>query len=311
MPAVLGSVNVYLIRTKDGVSLVDTGLLDKTGQGELRHALSDRNLKFSDIETVFLTHYHPDHAGLARFLQQHGAKIYISKIDASALFEFYRRPEKDAERSMFYKKCGLPEEFSNSSLSAFSFMRKLGEDFEPDGFPKDGETIVLSGIPFEVLACPGHTPGHLCLLSRDLRIAFTGDTVISPKTTHISATETEHGEDPYFDFVGSLSRLESLGAITPLSGHGSHQKNLGISAHKIKSYLMAELTSLFERLTDTPMSAFALSQTVKEMRPRVFPQWLAVSQTAAYLNHLVLRGDASCDDSSGVRLFRRKTSSSP
>jgi glyoxylase-like metal-dependent hydrolase (beta-lactamase superfamily II) len=308
MPAVLGSVNVYLIRDKDSVSLVDTGLKDRSSQQELEKALTDRGLRFSDIESVFLTHHHADHAGLAHFLQQQGAKIYMSAIDASLLVNFYRPPENDVERAMLSFDFGLTEEFLNSVLSAFSFIRKLGEEFEPDIIVGDGDTISLGNTAFEVIACPGHTPGHLCLVSRELQVAFTGDCVISPKTTHISASPSQQEQDPYFDYILSLERLLPFVDVIPLSGHGAHLKPLNISALKIKMHLEAELSSLRERLTEIPASPFTLSQTVNDMRPRVFPKWLAVSQTAAYLNHLVRQGNALCEETREGRLYRRAAS---
>ena len=51
-------------------------------------------------------------------------------------------------------------------------------DYEPpDRFQplKDGLALNLAGLGFEVLATPGHTPGHCCFYLPDERILFSGD----------------------------------------------------------------------------------------------------------------------------------------
>ncbi len=43
----------------------------------------------------------------------------------------------------------------------------------------DGDVIDLGGKQIEVIAFPGHTAGGICLLSRDDRVLFTGDSVLA------------------------------------------------------------------------------------------------------------------------------------
>lgn len=292
MPALLGTVNAYLIHGPEGVALIDCGLHDAASRKDFAAALEVRGLAFEDIDTVFLTHHHVDHAGAALFFQAHGAKILMAKADADLLHDFYRHPELDETRALFSGKHGLPDEFRDSLRSVFSFLRGLGRDFTPDRWIADNETVILGGLPFQVTASPGHTPGHLCLWSKERKIAFTGDCVISPRATYISVNPGPPTADPYLDFIASLERLSTLTGITPLSGHGAHQKPLHIAAPKIIAHLNSELTALSTRLSDSPMSAFSLSRVVSTERPRAFPQWLAVSQTIAYLTHLTLTGKA-------------------
>ena len=46
--------------------------------------------------------------------------------------------------------------------------------FKPIG---DGDVIDLGGLTLTVIALPGHTPGGICLLLKEDRILFTGDSV--------------------------------------------------------------------------------------------------------------------------------------
>ena len=305
MPALLGTVNAHLIRGPEGIALVDCGLNEASSLKDFRLALEERGLTFEDIDTVFLTHHHVDHAGAARFLQERGAKILMSAEDAALADDFYHRPELDEPRVMFSGRHGMPHDFTKSIQSIFSFLRHQGTFVKPDTIVSGGDTISLGGVLFEAIATPGHTPGHLCLVQQDLGIAFTGDCVISPRATHVTASTANPPTDAFQEFRDSLKRLSTLTGVTPLSGHGAHLKPLDVSAPRIIAHLENEITSLQKRLSDEPKSAFFLSQTVQKMRPRVFPQWLAVSQTVTYLQHLTRKGRARCEETEAGFLYRK------
>ncbi|HHY82307.1 MAG TPA: MBL fold metallo-hydrolase [Clostridiales bacterium] len=42
---------------------------------------------------------------------------------------------------------------------------------------KDGDEIDLGGLTLEVISLPGHTPGGICLLLKEKRVLFTGDSI--------------------------------------------------------------------------------------------------------------------------------------
>jgi glyoxylase-like metal-dependent hydrolase (beta-lactamase superfamily II) len=45
----------------------------------------------------------------------------------------------------------------------------------PDRYLSEGETVSIGPHIFEVLHCPGHTPGHIVFVNRDARFAQLGD----------------------------------------------------------------------------------------------------------------------------------------
>jgi hydroxyacylglutathione hydrolase len=47
--------------------------------------------------------------------------------------------------------------------------------FVTDRWLKDGDTVTLGETEFEVLHCPGHTPGHVVFFHREARFAQVGD----------------------------------------------------------------------------------------------------------------------------------------
>lgn len=57
-------------------------------------------------------------------------------------------------------------------------MERMGKELPVFRTMQDKDLIDLGGVSLEVHHVPGHTPGSICLLDREDRILFSGDTVI-------------------------------------------------------------------------------------------------------------------------------------
>jgi glyoxylase-like metal-dependent hydrolase (beta-lactamase superfamily II) len=102
-------------------------------------------------EKIILTHGHIDHAGGAAELKERLGGIPIEGPHAA------ERPlldnlEKQGEAY------GIP-----------------ARPVTPDRWLDDGETVSVAGHTFEVLHCPGHSPGSVVLVNHGQRFALMGD----------------------------------------------------------------------------------------------------------------------------------------
>lgn len=85
----------------------------------------------------------------------------------------------------------------------------------------DGEIIRLGAREIAVIATPGHTPGCICLYSREDKLMVTGDTLFGGGG--IGRTDFKFGSMEILR--GSLKRILSMsGDITILPGHGGASK---------------------------------------------------------------------------------------
>ncbi len=107
-------------------------------------------------EKIVLTHGHLDHAsgaaGLKSALEAEGARVPIEGPDS---------------RDKFLLD-GLEEQGRSMGIAD-------AQNVTPDRFLTEGETIRIAGNDFEVLHCPGHTPGHLVYVNRPNAFALVGD----------------------------------------------------------------------------------------------------------------------------------------
>jgi hydroxyacylglutathione hydrolase len=172
--------------TMEGV-FVDPG-------GEVPRLLAAAKEVGVTIIAIWLTHGHLDHAGGAQELARTlGVDIIGPHKDDQWLLD---RIVDD------WAKYGQTSGYENCT---------------PTRYLNDGDTLELSGHIFEVVHCPGHTPGHVALINRDAKLAFVGDLLFKG-----SIGRTDFPKGNHQDLVDSItSKLWPYGDdIQFVPGHG-------------------------------------------------------------------------------------------
>lgn len=174
------NVNTYFLVNDEGQAVV----IDSGENYKKVKAVEDAyNIK---IKAVLLTHAHFDHCGNAKKLQDDGAMIYVSELDASKLL--------------------------NEDNLASDFGRKF-EYLTADKTFNDGDVIELCGFKIKIIATPGHTDGSVCFLVDNL--LFTGDTLFLGS---VGRTDFKSGNRN--DLVQSIKKLFALqGEYNVYPGH--------------------------------------------------------------------------------------------
>ncbi|NGY05139.1 MBL fold metallo-hydrolase [Solimonas terrae] len=167
-------------------ALVDAG-------GEPQRLLDRARHHGVTIDKMLVTHGHLDHASaVAELAEQLGVPI-----------------EGPHEEDKFWIE-GLPE-------AAARYGFPPARSFTPDRWLGHGDTVELGSLRFDVLHCPGHTPGHVVFHHQPSQLAFVGDVLFAGSIGRSDFPRGNHD-----DLVRSIrERLFPLGdEIRFVPGHG-------------------------------------------------------------------------------------------
>lgn len=206
----LGMVNAYLIKTAQGIILVDTGLA--MGRSKFEQALAKEGVKPGEIKLVIATHGDLDHIGNCAYLQKkYGLKIAVHDGDA----DLCRTGKRISNRK---RKSSMLSRIRWSILNALlikPLMKKFPlEPFEPDIILYDGYDFGNIGFEAKVIHIPGHTCGSIGILTADGDF-LSGDTLSNrkkPSVADIVEDETA--------LSTSLEKIRSLKIRNVYPGHG-------------------------------------------------------------------------------------------
>jgi len=202
-----GIVNVYLVREPDGLTLVDTGI--STSADGIIAAAADLD---APIVRIALTHGHSDHVGSLDAL---AGKLGEAEVLA---------PERDAV-FMAGDKSLTPEEAARGKLKG--------------GWPKVKTKPAVLLAPgdrvgsLEVVATPGHTPGHVAFLDSRDRSVICGDAFHTLGGTTVTGKLNWRFPLPAFATWSPELALESAKAVAALEptllapGHGAGLRDPG------------------------------------------------------------------------------------
>jgi ribonuclease/clavin/mitogillin len=177
------ATNYYVIATPQAALLVDVGWPGTLP--ELNHALKRTGMALSDISHLLVTHYHPDHAGLAQELKGKSIQLIVLENQAAGI----RMLKRWMKPKHHYVDITLDDNLSLCSAESRAFLRRLG-------------------IEGEVVPTPGHSDDSVTLIL-DTGIAFIGDLPPVPISN-----------DPNHPARLSMELLRAHGVHMLYPGHG-------------------------------------------------------------------------------------------
>ncbi|PPI86858.1 MBL fold metallo-hydrolase [Candidatus Pantoea edessiphila] len=173
-------------------STCESAILDPGGNAEnIKKILTKLNLH---PVKILITHGHLDHIGSARELS-----------------EFYQIPIIGPHKFDKFLFESLSEQKNN-----INEIKSLA--FTPNCWLKDNDKIQIGLLTFEVIHCPGHTPGHIVYFYRKGSFLFSGDVIFKG-----GIGRTDFHKSNYDHLINSINtKLLPLGDnITFIPGHGT------------------------------------------------------------------------------------------
>lgn len=251
-PFGMKQVNSYLFKGDSGYTIVDTGSCAKESIAIWEQVMA-AGIK---VEKLVLTHTHPDHLGLAGWLQKnYGIPVHLSRLSYNEVKRL-----RDRERGVwlkdFIKQHGGPEISIDSILAEAEAY-----EFEPDHLFSLDENITLGNDSYEVIHTPGHSADHLCFYSPERQIMVTGDHVLK-RISPIIAVWSPEILNPLGDYFRSLDMVSRCQVKLALPGHGELITDLAVRAEEIKSGHMHRLQQTLTAIQEKAKSAGEIYQDV-------------------------------------------------
>ncbi len=303
IPYPMGFVNV-LVDVTDPVTLVDCAIDTPEARDALERGLAALSLGWTDIRRVIVTHHHPDHYGLAGWIEQRsGATIRMLALDFERGARFWSEHETWLQDHVaHYLRHGLPETMRDDLVRDSRLTRQRVHPAQTIHPLEAGDHVVLAGLEFEVLWLPGHADGHLGLWHAASRLLIAGDAILERITPNIGLWALSR-PDPLGDYLNTLQTIQQLNPIRALIGHyGPILTEPAARAAEIATHHAARL----EQLRDLPraMNAFQASFVLFPQDLNPSGRRFAMTETLAHLEYLRLRGEVEGEpDADGVFQF--------
>jgi glyoxylase-like metal-dependent hydrolase (beta-lactamase superfamily II) len=306
LPFALDHVNLYALEDRAGWTVVDTGLGDEVSKGVWLELL-DGPLRARPIRRLVVTHFHPDHVGLAGWLvARTGAELVMPETEwLVARYLVTNDPHAAVATAMaFYRAAGLAAaELGALEADGHVYPRRITPP--PDTFTPlpPGERLTVGGRDFEVILGEGHSPAQATLWCADEGLLLAADQILPRISPNVPVWPQAPTADPLGRFTASLERLRALPAATRvLPAHDWPFEGLH---GRIDSLL-----AFHDRRLDAALAAVGDGATAFEVMHALFPRVddvhqlrFALGETIAHLNRLVATGRLAAGEEGGVRRY--------
>ncbi|QCO56601.1 MBL fold metallo-hydrolase [Pseudorhodobacter turbinis] len=297
LPMALDHVNVFALDEGDGWTVIDTGFDSKRARGIWTRLLAGP-LAGKPVKRIVVTHYHPDHVGLAGWFQAQGAELLTTRT--SWLYARMLCLDEQAaplpEQLAFWRASGMPPALlaQREKERPFNFSDVVAP--LPVGFTRlqEGQEITLGGRRWRIHTGDGHAPEHATFWSLDDHLILGGDQLLPSISANIGVYPTEPDADPLAEWLTSCARFQPMARHSHmvLPGHKLPFTGLPLRLHQMVENHIGALNRLRKHLT-APHTAAQCFLPVFKREITGDAYGMALVEAVAHLNHLLHRGEVS------------------
>ena len=309
LPFRLRAVNLWLLRDGDAWTMVDCGfpLLEVRRQIE---AVWDTVLDGHPIRRLFVTHYHPDHAGNCRWICERWGIVPTMTSSEHAQSEFLLGQSwqnSSAARIAFWHKHGLSGEEVAEVDRSWNLHRALFAPPPAQWHPvSDGDMLQIAGTEWTVIVASGHAPEQALLYAKQRNLLISGDQVLPQITPNVSVRFEDPTAEPLSQFLESNRRLAQLcGDPMVLPSHKLPFLGLQARIQVIQGHHEERCELIEHALKTGPRTAASLIPVLfgnlKSFTGH--DTGFALGESLAHLHYLVSQGRVTASEQEGVIVF--------
>jgi glyoxylase-like metal-dependent hydrolase (beta-lactamase superfamily II) len=306
LPYRLDHVNIYLMENGGGWTAMDTGLGTEECKAIWKAVLAGP-LKDQGLKSLIVSHYHPDHVGLAGWLcERFGLEMAMPRPEYLLSLVLQHAPgDYGAEvYRPFYRRHGLEAEATEIVLSrGHEYLHRT------TGVPasyrriKHGDMLTIGTRDFRVLTGGGHALEQAMLYRPEEKLFLAADQVIARISPNVSVHPMEADLDALGIYLASLRAIKAAVAadVLVLPGHG-------LPFYGLRDRIEELIAHHAERCGAIALACRSASLSVAEIVPHLFTRALDAHQTGfafgevlAHVNHMLGRGELRLEtDALGV-----------
>ncbi|HWV18019.1 MAG TPA: MBL fold metallo-hydrolase [Rhodocyclaceae bacterium] len=302
LPYALNHINLWLIEDSPGRwCAVDTGM----DMGDVKLHWQTLLAQYP-LSRQLVTHYHPDHLGLAAWLQAQTdaplamtqgeyltAQAFANEIgnySPQATGELFRRHGLDAERLQALAVRGNAYRRAVPAIPAtYTLLR-------------DGMRIRIGKHDWRVITGHGHCPEHAALYCEALGVLIGGDMMLPSISTNVAVFAPNPDDDALSDFLASILRFTELPEDTlALPSHGRpfrgiHARVAALEAHHAERCVELVAACRHQPHTAATLLPVLFQRDITDPHQTLF----AMSEAIAHLNYLERRGELQRSNDDGT-----------
>ncbi|MDC0531233.1 MBL fold metallo-hydrolase, partial [Alphaproteobacteria bacterium] len=281
LPFRLNHVNLFLMDTPEGILILDAGLKSDHSE-EHWEALLNGPLKSKKFAGLLITHYHPDHIGMAGWLQKKlNIKCLTTEKELFTAKTFRSMPD-DEYAKLFrnvFVRAGMSEEDIIAKGPATRLYKNRVYELPDFEIIKAGYEIVSNDGKWKVRTDSGHSPEHISLLDKERKLYLSGDFLLPRISPNISDNFFDPLDDRLGEYLKYLNEIQEIGPETSvfpchdwpfkegmqrakdLIKHHNHRLSLIIEALNKKSItIMDSISIIFDRKIGDEQMHFAIGE---------------------------------------------------
>lgn len=314
MPFRLDHVNCWWLRNGEGSGVqIDTGIASDKTRGLWRSALGDDR-----IDALVVTHFHPDHAGLAGEYSRGGCTVYASETEMALSQRIWQLSSDDYAElyAGWYRRHGLGDEAVQGARALGNGYRRIVT--EPAAHSAltwlaPGDNVTLGQHDWQVLHGRGHAPAMILLYAAASKLLIAADQVLPTISPNVSVGPSLpsqptpfdlHVTNPLAQFLDTLAELRALPSDTlvlPSHGlpfRGLHERIDELALHH-EERLARVLESCAERRTAADLFDVLFGKKLDAQQMS-----FALGESLAHAEYLVARGELQREDDAEIVHYR-------
>jgi glyoxylase-like metal-dependent hydrolase (beta-lactamase superfamily II) len=311
LPFALDHINLWLLEDGSGWTIVDTGYAMPETRSAWERVFAE-HLDGRPVTRVVVTHFHPDHVGLAEWLvERWRAPLWITEKEWLYARVMSRGSDDFvALRRDFARRAGL-DAVASELFGEREKSYRRGVPSVPSAFRRiaDGGMFDIGGRGWRVIVGEGHAPELACLYCAETGVLISSDQVLPKISPNVSVQAHEPDGDPLAQYLASLAKLRE--AVAPetlvLPSHNLPFFGLHMRINELAAHHQARCGELVAALT-RPQSAVDLLPVLFRRPLDRHQTAFALGEALAHLHYLERRGALErVHGSDGVDRFVRMT----